>query len=167
MKSKIVKDLELRPATANDVGLILSFINNLAAYEKLSHEVIATEQTLSQALFSTKPAAEVVLAYWRDEPVAFALFFQNFSTFLAKPGLYLEDLFVMPEARGQGIAKALLIYLAQLATARGYGRFEWSVLDWNETAIGFYKSLGAVAMDEWTVNRITGEALTQLASRSY
>jgi GNAT superfamily N-acetyltransferase len=122
---------------------------------------------LEQHLFGPKPAAEVVLAEpeGAGAPVGFALFFQNFSTFLGKPGLYLEDLFVLPEHRGRGIGEALLVHLARLAVQRGYGRFEWSVLDWNEPAIGFYRKLGAVPMDEWTVFRVTGEALERLSRR--
>lgn len=167
MKSRTVPGLEVRPASPDDAGLILAFIKKLADYEKLAHEVVATEKTLRETLFSAKPAAEVVFAELDGQPVGFALFFHNFSTFLAKPGLYLEDLFVIPECRGKGIGKALLIYLAQVAKERGCGRFEWWVLDWNEPAIGFYKSLGAVPMDEWTVNRVTGDALTRLAGQPF
>ncbi len=167
MKSQVVPGLEVRPASPDDAGLILEFIKKLADYEKLSHEVVATEESLRHALFSAKPVAEVVFAELSGKPVGFALFFHNFSTFLAKPGLYLEDLFVIPEHRGKGIGKALLVYLAQVAKRRGCGRFEWWVLDWNEPAIGFYKALGAVPMDEWTVNRVSGEALTRLADQSF
>jgi GNAT superfamily N-acetyltransferase len=167
VKSRTVQGLVVRPASPADVGLILSFIKRLAEYEKLSHEVVATEDALRASLFSAKPSAEVVLAELDGAPVAFALYFHNYSTFLAKPGLYLEDLFVLPEARGKGIGKALLIYLAQVAKERGCGRFEWWVLDWNEPAIGFYKSLGSVPMDEWTVHRVTGPALDALASRPF
>ncbi len=167
MKSLAVAGLVVRPASPADASLILSFINKLADYEKLAHEVVATEDTLRQTLFSANPAAEVVFAELDGSPVGFALFFHNFSTFLAKPGLYLEDLFVIPDVRGKGIGKALLIYLAQVAKERGCGRFEWSVLDWNEPAIRFYESLGAAAMNEWTVNRVTGDALTKLASQTF
>ncbi len=155
---------QIKQATVQDVPLILSFIKDLAEYEKLSHEVMATEESLRESLFGAKPFAEVVIGYLNDQPVAFALFFHNFSTFLGKPGIYLEDLFVKPEARGKGLGQKLLVYLARLAKERNCGRLEWWVLDWNETAIGFYKRLGAVAMDEWTVFRVTGSALDDLAS---
>lgn len=167
MKSRHVPGLAIRPATVEDAGVVLSFIRHLAEYEKLSHEVLATEETLRKTLFSAKPSAEVVLAELSGEPVGFAIYFHNYSTFLAKPGLYLEDLFVLPAARGQGVGKALLIYLAQVAKERDCGRFEWWVLDWNEPAISFYKSLGSKPMDEWTVHRVTGDALTELASRDF
>jgi GNAT superfamily N-acetyltransferase len=155
----------LRPATEADVPHILGFIRELAAYEKLEHQVVATEAQLAAHLFGPRPAAEVVLAEIDGRPVGFALFFHNFSTFLGRPGLFLEDLYVQPHARGHGIGRALLTHLAGLAVARGCGRMEWSVLDWNEPAIGFYKSLGAVPMDEWTVFRLTGDALIALARR--
>jgi GNAT superfamily N-acetyltransferase len=141
--------LEIRPATVADVPLILQFIRELAEYERLAHEVIATEEGLREQLFGgpAMPAgAEVVLAYLAGQPVGFALFFHNFSTFLGRRGLYLEDLYVKPEYRSKGIGKALLVYLARLAKARGCGRFEWWVLDWNEAAIGFYRRLGAEPM---------------------
>ncbi len=157
----------MRPATVADAALILGFVKKLADYEKLAHEVVATETTLRATLFGTKPYAEVVLAEYEGEPAGFALFFHNYSTFLAKPGLYLEDLFVEPALRGRGIGKALLIHLAKLAKARGCGRFEWWVLDWNEPAIKFYESLGAVAMKEWTVYRETGDALAALADQTF
>jgi GNAT superfamily N-acetyltransferase len=159
--------LTVRPATVADAALILGFVKKLADYEKLAHEVVATETTLRATLFGTKPYAEVVLAEYEGEPAGFALFFHNYSTFLAKPGLYLEDLFVEPALRGRGIGKALLIHLAKLAKARGCGRFEWWVLDWNEPAIKFYESLGAVAMKEWTVYRETGDALAALADQTF
>jgi GNAT superfamily N-acetyltransferase len=146
------------------VPLILNFIKELAEYEKLLHEVVATEKILKQNLFGVKPQAEVVIGYLDENPVSFALFFHNFSTFLGRYGLYLEDLFVRPEARGKGIGQKMLAYLAYLAKQRNCGRFEWWVLDWNETAIGFYKRLGAKAMDEWTVYRVTGQALDKLAA---
>jgi len=167
VSSTVVSGLVVRPAATADAGVVLTFIRKLAEYEKLSHDVVATESTLRATLFGAKPYAEVVLAELDGTPVGFALYFYNFSTFLAKPGLYLEDLFVDPECRGRGVGKALLIYLAKLAKARGCGRFEWSVLDWNESAISFYKSLGAVPMDEWTIFRETGEALTALAERPF
>ena len=150
-------------ATERDVPLILRLITALAEYEKMSADVIATEATLRQSLFGPHPAAEVVIAYAGDQPAGFALFFHNYSTFLGQPGIYLEDLYVMPEWRGHGFGKRLLAHLAALAVERGCGRLEWSVLDWNEPAIGFYKKLGAKPMDEWTVFRVTGGALQQLA----
>ena len=143
----------------------MSFIKELAEYEKLSSEVIATEEILTESLFGERSSsAEVVIGYYKKKPVAFALFFHNFSTFLGKPGLYLEDLFVNPEMRGKGIGKVLISYLACLAKERGCGRFEWWVLDWNKPAIQFYQSIGARPMDEWTVQRVDGEALDQLAA---
>ena len=155
--------ITLRAARASDVPVILQFIQGLADYEKLSHACVATEAELTATLFGDHPFAEILLAFWNEEPAGFALFFHNYSTFLAKPGIYLEDLFVDPAFRGKGMGKALLIALARLAVERGCGRLEWSVLDWNEPAIQFYKSLGAVAMDEWTGYRVTGEALTALS----
>ncbi len=155
--------LSIREATAGDVPLILDFIRQLAEYEKLSHEVEATEVALRETLFGARPFAEVLIASWGDAPVGFALFFHNYSTFLAKPGIYLEDLFVNPSARGKGIGKALLTRLAELAIERGCGRVEWSVLDWNAPSIEFYRRMGAQAKDEWTVFRLTGEALGQYA----
>ena len=143
--------------------MILSFIRQLAEYERLSHEAVMTEDILRESLFGPRPAAEVLLGYFGDRPVAFAVFFHNFSTFLGRSGLYLEDLFVIPEMRGKGFGRALLVELAKIARARKCGRFEWAVLDWNEPAINFYKALGAVPMDEWTVFRVTGEALKRLA----
>lgn len=157
--------ITIRTAVEQDVPVILEFIRGLAKYERLEHEVVATEDSLRQTLFGPRPYAEVVLACDADEPLGFALFFHNYSTFLGKPGIYLEDLFVYPEARGQGIGKALLVWLAKTAVERDCGRLEWSVLDWNEPSIGFYKSLGAVLKSEWQIFRLTGEALTELASR--
>jgi GNAT superfamily N-acetyltransferase len=153
----------LRSATRADVPDILRLIRALAEYEKLSGEVVATESALAATLFGDRPAAEVLLAEEQGRAVGFALFFPNYSTFLGKPGIYLEDLFVEPAQRGQGTGKALLKAVARVAVQRGCGRFEWSVLDWNEPAIGFYKSLGAKPMDDWTVMRVTGEALHKLA----
>jgi GNAT superfamily N-acetyltransferase len=153
----------IRVAVEEDVPLILSFIMGLAAYEKLSHEVSATEELLRETLFKSRQVAEVLLGEYRGEPVGFALFFHNYSTFLGRPGIYLEDLFVKPEMRGRGFGKVLFAYLARLATERKCGRVEWAVIDWNAPAIRFYKRLGAVAMDEWTVYRLTGEALEKLA----
>jgi GNAT superfamily N-acetyltransferase len=154
---------EIKPAAISDVPLILSFIKELAEYEKLSHEVVATEDILRETLFGNKAHAEVIIGYLNSLPVSFALFFHNFSTFLGRPGIYLEDLFVKPEVRGQGIGLKMLKYLSHLAKERKCGRLEWWVLDWNDTAIAFYKKLGAKAMDEWTVYRMTGEALENLA----
>jgi len=163
----------IEAARERDVPLILRLITGLAEYEKLAHEVRATEDGLRASLFGPKPDAEVVLAYAAsgysrtgDEPVGFALFFHNYSTFLGRRGLYLEDLYVVPEWRGRGAGRALLTHLARLAVERGCGRFEWAVLDWNERAIGFYKSLGAKPMDDWTVFRLTGDALASLAGVS-
>jgi len=153
----------IRFAEKEDTGLILHFIKGLAEYEKLSHEVTATEDLLQETLFGTRQVAEVVIGEYRGDAVAFALFFHNYSTFLGRPGIYLEDLFVKPEMRGLGFGKALLAYLAKLATERKCGRVEWSVLDWNSPAIRFYQKLGAVAKDEWSVHRLTGEALDRLA----
>ena len=159
-----MSEVEIRFATAEDTPLVLSFIRELAEYEKLSHEVVATVEDLRESLFGERPFAEVLLAFVEDEPVGFALFFHNFSTFLGKPGVYLEDLYVRPEHRGSGAGRTLLSRLARLAVERGCGRLEWWVLDWNEPSIGFYKRLGAEAMDDWTVYRLTGVALADLAS---
>ena len=159
-------DLQIRAATAADVPQILAFIKALAVYEKLEHMVVADEPQLHKTLFGERPAAEVRIADWQGLPAGFALFFHNYSTFLGKPGIYLEDLFVLPEFRGKGIGKSLLIHLAKLAVERDCGRLEWSVLDWNTPAIEFYKSLGAEPMDEWTVYRVAGNALPALAARS-
>ena len=157
--------ITLRPATAADVPQILAFIRGLAEYEKLLHEVEATEARLRATLFPAhgRPAAECVLAFADGTPAGFALYFTTYSTFLAKPGLYLEDLFVLPELRGRGIGKALILHLAKLANARGYGRFEWTVLDWNQPAIAFYEKLGAKRLQEWNICRLTGPALEQYA----
>lgn len=161
-----MRELEVRTATEEDVPLLLRFIKELAEYEQLSHEVSATEEILRESLFGGRRFAEALLAYFGDEPAGFALFFHNFSTFLGRPGIYLEDLYVRPEFRGSGIGRALLVRLAKLAKERGCGRLEWWVLDWNEPSIGFYESLGAVAMDDWTVYRLTGDELSKLASES-
>jgi GNAT superfamily N-acetyltransferase len=155
--------LTLRAATAADVPVVLELIRGLAEYERLLHECVATEAQLHETLFGATPQAEVVIAEWEGTPAGFALFFHNYSTFLAHRGLYLEDLFVKPAFRGHGIGRALLVHLARIAVARGCGRFEWSVLDWNAPAIGFYRALGAVPMDDWTIMRVTGEALVGLA----
>jgi GNAT superfamily N-acetyltransferase len=166
MKPKTqIPEFEIRKSTTSDVPLILSFIKDLAKYENLSHEVVATEELLRENLFGENPKAEVILGYYQNEPAAFALFFHNFSTFLGKPGLYLEDLFVKPEYRGKGFGKIMLAYLAKLAKERNCGRLEWWVLDWNEQALKFYRSIGARAMDEWTVQRLDGNALGKLAEQ--
>ena len=156
---------EIRPATEDDVPIILSLIRELAEYERLSHEVVATEGLLRESLFGERRGAEVLIACCKGAPAGFALFFHSFSTFLGRPGIYLEDLYVKPEFRGRGIGRALLTHLARLAKERGCGRLEWAVLDWNEPAVKLYKSIGAVPMDEWTVYRVTGEALETLATR--
>jgi GNAT superfamily N-acetyltransferase len=150
-------------ATESDVPVILEMIRGLAEYEKLLDRVTATEQQLRDTLFGARPAADVLLAFLDSECVGFALFFPNYSTFLAKPGIYLEDLFVKPHARGEGAGAALLKRLAQVAVERGCGRVDWAVLDWNAPSIAFYKKLGAVPMDEWTTFRLSGEALAELA----
>jgi len=164
----------IRPATEQDVPLIERFIRDLARYEHLEHEMSATEEGLRKTLFGERRYAEVVFACVgangddadpaNAEPVGFALFFHNYSTFLGKPGIYLEDLFVRPEARGRGIGKRLLAWLAQTAVARDCGRLEWAVLDWNEPSIGFYRSLGAVLKSEWQIFRLTGDPLKALAA---
>jgi GNAT superfamily N-acetyltransferase len=156
-------DIKIVNATEQDVAVILELIRGLAEYEKLLDAVVATEDRLRDTLFGARPAAEVLLAYYGEECAGFALFFPNYSTFLARPGIYLEDLFVRPHLRGKGIGFALLKRLARLARERGCGRVEWSVLDWNEPSIQFYKRLGAVAKDEWTTFRLTGKELDNLA----
>ncbi len=153
-----------RPATPADVPLILSFVRALAEYERLSHAVVATEDLLRSHLFGPRPAAEVLIGEFDGRPVGFALFVPTFSTFLAKPGVHLEDLFVTPDARGRGVGKALLTAVARVAVRRDAGRLEWAVLDWNAPAIGFYRKLGAVPMDDWTTMRVTGDALRTLGS---
>ena len=155
---------QIRFAQRKDVSLILEFIKELAEYEKMLHEVVATEELLMESLFERK-IAEVIIGEYQNKPVAFALFFHNFSTFMGRPGIYLEDLYVKPEMRGKGIGTIMLSFLAKLAVERNCGRFEWSCLDWNEPAIQFYKRLGAVPMDEWTVYRVHGEALNKLAMK--
>ena len=155
--------ITIRPAGEGDAGVILQFIRDLAQYEHLEHQCVATEEMLRETLFGSRPYAEVVLACLNGEPVGFALFFHNYSTFLGRPGIYLEDLYVRPEARGHGVGRRLLTWLAATAVSRGCGRLEWAVLDWNEPSIRFYRHLGAVALDDWTTYRVTGPALTQLA----
>lgn len=158
-----MSDILIKRAVVNDIPLVLSFIKELAEYEKLTHEVVATEALLKDTLFGHRSNTEVIIGYLDHKPVAFAVFFHNFSTFLGRQGIYLEDLYVKPEARGHGVGKKILVYLARLAKERGCGRLEWSVLDWNEPAINFYKKLAAKPMDEWTVFRLTGNALDELA----
>ncbi len=153
------------PARSTDVPVILSLIRALGDYERMSSEVVATEESLRACLFGERPAAEVVLAHVDETVVGFALFFQNFSTFLGRPGLYLEDLFVLPDWRGRGIGRALIVHLAGIAVSRGYGRMEWAVLDWNESAIGFYQRMGAQMMNEWRLCRLTGEALARVGTQ--
>jgi GNAT superfamily N-acetyltransferase len=156
-------EITIRPATRGDLPRILAFIHELAVYEHLEHEVVASEAEVGAALFGPRTYAEVVFACLDGTPVGFALFFHNFSTFLGRPGIYLEDLYVRPEARGLGIGKRLLAWLARTALERGCARLDWAVLDWNEPSIGFYRSLGAVALDEWTTYRLAGDALERLA----
>jgi len=154
---------EIRPATVTDVPIILQLIQDLATYERAPNDVTATEEQLVDVLFGEKPAAEVLLAFEGEMPVGFAVFFHNFSTWLGRPGLYLEDLFVKPEMRGKGYGRALLVDLAKIARERGCGRMEWAVLDWNDPAIQFYRKLGAKPMDEWTVFRLTTGGIAKLA----
>ena len=156
-------DIRIVQATERDIPLIHAFIRELAEYERFLHQVIATDDQLRRTLFGPRPTAEIVIAYDGAEPAGFALFFQSYSTFLAKPGLYLEDLFVRPSARGRGIGRRLLTHLARLAVERNYGRLEWRVLDWNEPAIRFYRSIGAEPLSDWTEFRLTGDALRALA----
>jgi GNAT superfamily N-acetyltransferase len=158
------KLIMIRSATPADVPLILSLIGELADYEKLRHEVVATEEDLQHHLFGQRPTAEVVLAFNGDEPAGYALFFPTFSTFVGKPGIWLEDLFVREHLRGRGIGKALFLHVAKLAHERGCGRMEWAALDWNTPAISFYKKLGAIAQDEWTTFRLTRESLEAMSS---
>src|ERR1700720_2969612 len=154
-----LRNFTIRPATIADVPIILELIRALATYERAPNEVTATEEQLVDVLFGEKPAAEVLLAFEAGTAVGFAVYFYNFSTWLGRPGLYLEDLFVKPEKRGKGYGRALLIELAKTARDRSCGRMEWAVLDWNEPAIKFYRSLGAKPMHEWTVFRLTGEEI--------
>lgn len=158
-------EVEIRTATEADVPLILSLIKELAEYERLAHEVSATEDLLRESLFGERQGAEALLGYHEGDPAGFALFFHNFSTFLGRSGIYLEDLYVKPELRGRGVGRAMLVYLAKLARERKCGRLEWSVLNWNEPAIRLYRGIGALPMDGWTVYRLTGESLEGLASQ--
>ena len=155
---------EIRSATEADLSAILTFIRKLADYERLSQEVVATEELLRETLFGKRRTAEVAIGYFENNPIGFVLFFHNYSTFLGRPGLYIEDLFIDEVYRRRGYGRRLLLYVARLAKERGCGRLEWSVLDWNEPAINFYKKLGAVPMSEWTVFRITGKSLDELSS---
>ena len=157
--------IAIRPATPDDVPLIRQLIVELAEYERMRDAAVATDAQLREQLFGAQPAAEVLIGEVDGQPAGFALFFHNFSTFLGRRGLYLEDLFVRPQFRGAGLGKHLMASLARLAVQRGCGRFEWSVLDWNTPSIGFYRSIGAVGMDEWTVQRLEGDALHALAAR--
>jgi GNAT superfamily N-acetyltransferase len=157
--------VSIRVAVEKDVPLILSFIRKLADYERLAHQVEASEGTLRTSLFGPSPSAEVLLAFVGDEPAGFALFFQNFSTFVGRPGLYLEDIYVSEGFRGRGIGRALFARLAQIACERNCRRFEWAVLDWNADAIRFYQGLGAVPMSDWRLFRLSGEALTRLGAK--
>ncbi len=161
-----MEPLQILPATPDDVPLLLDLVRELAEFERLLHAVDADEALFHDALFGARPACEAVIARLHGEPVGFALYFHNFSTFRGRRGLYLEDLYVRPTARGRGVGKALLVHLAAIALQRGCARFEWSVLDWNERAIAFYRSMGAEPMDEWTVFRVSGEALGRLARQA-
>lgn len=157
-----IDGFKLRFANINDASLILEFIKELAIYERMLHEVVATEDILRESLFERK-IAEVIIGEYENQPIGFALFFHSFSTFLGRPGIYLEDLYVKPEMRGKGLGKIILSFLAKLALDRKCGRLEWSCLDWNEPSVKFYKNLGAVPMDDWTVYRVDDEPLTKLA----
>ncbi len=159
------RDIEIRFVGPRDVPTVYKFICELAEYERLRHEVIATEADIYASLFGERPVAEALLAFLEDKPVGFALFFHSFSTFVGKPGIYLEDLYVKPEMRRKGVGLALLRHVAQIAVERSCGRLEWAVLNWNEPSIQFYESLGARALDEWTTYRLTGKELDSLASR--
>ena len=159
------RKFEIRTARVEDVPIILQLIRDLATYERAPNDVTATEEQLVEVLFGPRPSAEVMLAFEEDTAVGFAVFFHNFSTWLGRPGLYLEDLFVKPEVRGKGYGRALLVHLAKIARERGCGRMEWAVLDWNDPAIQFYHKLGAAPMDEWTVFRLTGDGIAKLAEQ--
>jgi GNAT superfamily N-acetyltransferase len=159
-----MSNLRIQPATECDLPVILDLICALAEYEKLTHEVTATLEQLRETLFGATPKAEVVLAYWNDECAGFAVFFETYSTFLARPGFYLEDIYVRPQLRGNGIGLSLLRYLAAIAVERNYGRLEWGVLNWNQPAIAFYEKLGALPLNDWTKYRLSGQALQDLAA---
>jgi len=160
-------NFEIRPARVEDVPVVLELIRELATYERAPDEVAATEEQLVDVLFGERPAAEVLLAFEGKSPIGFAVFFHNFSTWLGRPGLYLEDLFVKPEKRGKGYGRALLVALAKIARDRACGRMEWAVLDWNEPAIKFYRALGAKPMDEWIVFRLTRDGIAELAKPDF
>ena len=160
---KTPENFQIRPARVDDVPIILELIRDLATYERAPDDVVATEEQLINVLFGERPVAEVLLGFEKESPVGFAVYFYNFSTWLGRPGLYLEDLFVKPEKRGKGYGRALLVELAKIARDRGCGRMEWAVLDWNEPAIKFYRALGATPMNEWTVFRLTREEIAKLA----
>lgn len=162
----MASELTLRPATPADVSVLFDLIKALAEYEKLSDAVVGNEEALREHLFGDRPYIEAILADWDGETAGFALFFHNYSTFLTQPGIYLEDLFVLPEYRRRGIGKAILSYLAQLSVSRGGGRLEWSVLDWNENAIALYEKMGATILPDWRICRVTGDSLTQLAAKA-
>ncbi len=161
--STSLKEFMIRDTTVDDCDLILNFIKELAEYERLSHEVTATREILQETLFGENPHAEVLIGEFKRDPVAYALFFHNFSTFTGRPGIYLEDIYVRPQMRGKGFGKCLLAYIAKLAVERNCTRVEWSVLDWNEPSIQFYRSIGAIPMDEWTVQRLHGGVLNSFA----
>lgn len=163
-KEELMKNLQIRKATVNDASLILKFVTELATYEKATHEVLATEDDFKKSLFGESSTANAVICSRNDEPIGFAIYFFNYSTWLGKNGLYLEDLYVTPESRGSGAGKALLKHLAQIAVDKNCGRFEWSVLDWNEPAINFYKSIGAQSLDEWVGFRMTEEQFKKFAN---
>jgi len=165
MKSTTVPGLQIREAVRQDTAVILALITELAEYENLAHEVTATEGQLGEALFGARPFAEVMIAEYEGQSVGFALYFHNFSTFLGRSGIYLEDLYVRPDSRGKGIGRALLVYLAELAKKRNCGRLEWIVLDSNQPALEFYSRLKAIPLDEWTVFRLSGSALDELAAK--
>ena len=160
------KNFYIKFACEDDIPLILDFIKGLAQYEKLEHEVVATETQLRDTLFGKQAYAEVIIGYYEKRPVSFALFFYNYSTFLGKPGIHLEDLYVIPEMQGKGFGKNMLLFVARLAVERDCGRLEWNVLNWNEPAIRFYQAIGAQAMEEWTSYRLDGQALTQIFDAS-
>jgi GNAT superfamily N-acetyltransferase len=162
----LISKLKIRSATSTDVSKIFELIQALAEYEKLTHMVSGNSHALKEHLFGERPCAEAILADWEADTVGFALFFTNYSTFLTQPGIYLEDLFVLPTYRRRGIGKAMLAYLAELALKRGAGRLEWSVLDWNQSAIAFYQNMGAAVLPDWRICRVTGDNLPLLATRS-
>jgi GNAT superfamily N-acetyltransferase len=162
----MTRNFEIRDAVAADIPIVLQLIRDLATYERAPNDVVATEENLHEVLFGAEPAAKVVIAFENTEPVGFAVYFFNFSTWLGRPGLYLEDLFVKPDMRGRGYGRALLVHLAKIACDRNCGRMEWAVLNWNEPAIEFYKTIGAVPLEEWRVFRLTSDAISRLAESS-